>query len=229
MEGKSQVEDEVGTRMESSAPVPDMVARDSNARGRAQRVGLAILSLYTLACVWIGGWLLLLQTDPTWILSARALSILFIAAFATLPLMLAYSVGVPVARGVKRCCKVAGSWPTWLLAMVLPVAGVVALLTPTALDRIFPQRIFERLTGVEMPAEARLVGYENSSDIIEQHITIEFEASDTEIWEMVRRMGVRNLMGTGVDTFRAPDAVGDMCELRIDWFRGRVVMEYLDV
>lgn len=116
------------------------------------------------------------------------------------------------------------------LILGLPVLLALGMQVPTALDRIQPERRFERLAGVAFPAEAVLLDYRSISAGMDYAVEFEFRASDDVLEQLADDLdwGPGNRTGS-IEVLQPEQESGDFRKLTIDWSLGSAVFEYVDV
>lgn len=116
----------------------------------------------------------------------------------------------------------------WWLGLVFPALGAVVLIAFGVLDRVFPERLFARFAGIDLPASARVVDHTYNGTVLEDHFVITFDASHDEIEALVMNLGALRRQQGGKEIFRMLSVEGDHGQLEVDWVRGRATFEYLD-
>ncbi|MCH7227650.1 hypothetical protein [Haloferula sp. A504] len=126
---------------------------------------------------------------------------------------------IPRLRGVRD-----------LLILGLPVLVAFGMQIPALLDRIQPERRFERLAGVAFPAEAVMLDYRSISAGIDYSVEFEFRASEEALRQLVDDLGwgEGNLRGS-TEEFHLDHDHGGFSKLTINWMSGVAVFEYVDV
>ncbi|MEP4077807.1 hypothetical protein [Haloferula sp.] len=119
--------------------------------------------------------------------------------------------------------------PGYILAGIIPALVIVTILVSTALDRVFPERIFKNLTGHSVPKGAVVTNYKNTSDLLETHLSIEFKLPASEIRSMLDQMGFSDFHDHGKQEFSPAQVKGDWGAITVDWDHATMTFNYLDV
>lgn len=195
-------------------------------RAKRQRRWLILGALWVLAWASLfGNSLLLYNVWPYYPVWHRAVFDLVVSPFAMgmffLPAALVGRAlgSIPKLRGVRD-----------LLILGLPVLVAVGMQIPALLDRIQPERRFERLAGVAFPAEAVMLDYRSISAGIDFSVEFEFRAPD----EVLRQLADDLEWGPGdrsgsTEVFQLDHEHGGFSKLTINWMSGVAVFEYVDV
>lgn len=200
-------------------------------RGRLLRFMTIVLALYAASMGGLVTQALLERTDWADIFPGQLLLSAVIALVVTPVLGVVYMV---TWIALRCCCKVRHLPPsvriaTYLIPGVIPALMILVPLVFTAMDRLSPGRIFENLTGHELPENSVVTHYTNTSDFIESHLSIEFRASDTELRALLDDMGFHGLHSRGKQEFSPVQLKGDWGHITVDWDHHIAIFEYLDV
>lgn len=121
------------------------------------------------------------------------------------------------------------------LTIGLPLLLCIAAMIPTVLDRIHPQRRFEKVTDLRFPADARILDYHSENYGLDHAFVIEFSASEASLIRLLQQLECaprdadRAYFEPGKQTFiipEGPDQVGVLLKIAIDWSTSQAVFEY---
>ncbi len=195
-------------------------------RARRQRRAMILGALWVLAWASLFGNALLRYNEwphyPVW---HRAVFDLVISLFAMVMFFL------PVALLGRALGSIPKLRPArYPLVLGLPVLLGVAMQIPTALDRIQPERRFERLAGVPFPGDAVMLDYRSISAGIDYAVEFEFSAPEESLRHLVEDLdwGEGDVSGA-TEVFQSEHDFGGFARLTIDWSRSIAVFEYVDV
>lgn len=210
-----------------AVPEPQAPADEPSAtpRARLQKAMLVLPGLFALAAGALLARLGVVNSHWRSIFGDELAMTMVLALIAMPVMMILYAIGYAAARsrgsGVRD--------RAWALGLVLPGLAAVALIATGVLDRLFPGRLFERFSGHELPASARVVFLDYEDKLIENHFTIAFDAPAPEIERLLEGFGTERRQATGVEVFDSVPVCGDHGELEVDWDRSRVTFRYLNV
>ena len=195
-------------------------------RAKRQRRWLIVGALWVLAWASLfGNALLHYNVWPHYPIWHRAVFDLIVSPFA---LGMFFMPAALIGRALGSIPKLRPI--RYPLILGLPVLVGLGMQVPTVLDRIQPERRFERLAGVAFPAEAVLLDYRSISAGIDYSVEFEFRASEEVLRLLVDDLdwGEGSPRGSS-EEFHSDEDHGNFSKLTVDWSRGVAVFEYIDV
>ncbi|MCU0797490.1 MAG: hypothetical protein MUF31_16340 [Akkermansiaceae bacterium] len=207
--------------MGESSANPDF---DSKLRARAKLMKQAMLAvaLYCFTVLVLLCYQAITVTSYGRILPIIAGGFIF-AAFLQILVIPFYLIGYLFCSLIWK-----GRW-RWILPTFPIICLGLCLLWNAAADRLDPSRIMARMSGVAVPKDAQVNRYENSSCWIESHILIEFTAPPSTLQQWIRDMGFVSTDQTSTEKLGRLSCPGDCAEVTVDWTRGVLTFNYLDV
>ena len=109
------------------------------------------------------------------------------------------------------------------LTLGLPAIACLAVLIPSILSRVQPQRRFEAVTEVQFPSDARVIDYTSTQYGLDSSFSLKFSAPEASLIKLLKDTECvpadtpnSSIVSTSME-YDVPYEMGALLKLKIDW------------
>lgn len=215
-------------RLESpGVHTPEEIDRMMRQEGRGRRRLLIVFFVGMSMVVYSWGLLtirsLIVNTDWRSVVPGQLVLNGVFAFFLAIPVGLLFTLGYLVARRCFRHSR------RWMVSSVMPLLVGALILGVAIWHRVDSRVLFRDVLGLDLPSSARQVSHSYDESILEEFGKVTFVADQAEILELLEALRVEGNPSLGLQVIDSVPCKYDHAGLTIDWTKGEVLLEYLDV